>query len=119
MGLASWPNGRPWTQGPYVDSGGADDYIVTFAVPVYVNGQFAGVTGADVEVAALERHLAPWLVASGEQSMVINAERRVIVSNSAAHIVGDVLPASAAPQVAQLRPVGWRVASGGAGDGVS
>jgi DNA-binding FadR family transcriptional regulator len=105
--------GRPWTQGPFVDSGGADDYIVTFAAPVFVNGQFAGVTGADVEVAALERHLAPWLVASGEQSMVINAERRVIVSNSATHIVGDVLPARSDPRVVRLRPLGWSVAPGG------
>lgn len=81
---------QPWAYGPYVDYGGVDDYIITVDAPVLDGGRFYGVSMADVLVADLEKWLAPWLAAGGESSL-LNAENRVIVSNSVRHRVGDVV----------------------------
>lgn len=104
-------DGSAWVEGPYVDHGGVDDYVLTFSAPVSSGGRFVGVTAADVLVAELERHLAPWLAASSAPRMVINLERRVIVSNSATNIVGDVVPADAALDVLPIGVSGWCVAT--------
>ena len=102
--------GERWAQGPYVDYGGVDDYIMTFSVPVIAGGRFLGVASADVLVADLERHLAPWLVAARQSRMLVNAEGRVLVSNSAAHLVGDIVAADLASEL-RLDYFGWSVAS--------
>jgi DNA-binding FadR family transcriptional regulator len=99
--------GGLYAQGPYVDYGGTNDYIITFSVPVLCDDRFVGVAAADLQVAAIERRLAPWLTNS-EPCVVINAERRVIVSNMVHHTAGDVLPLLAEAQSAIPR-VGWSV----------
>ena len=100
---------RPYAQGPYVDYGGTNDYSITFSQPVLLNGKFVGVAAADVPVASIERQLAPWLALSDRQCMVINAERRVIVSNAIDHLVGDVLPLVDGKDAKPVPPVGWSI----------
>ncbi len=103
---------QSWAEGPYFDSGGADDYLLTVAVPVSADGRFIGVAAADLLIADLENHLAAWLVESPSPRMVINADRRVIVSNSATHIVGDQVPTDIAFALHEVGALGWAILSG-------
>lgn len=82
---------QPWAMGPYVDYGGADNYIVTIAAPILRRKQFLGVAVADFQVADLERQLAPWLAMSEEVRLLLNWENRVIVSNSSTFSAGDLV----------------------------
>lgn len=84
--------GEMAAEGPYVDYGGTNDYTVTFATPVVSERRFIGVAAADLAVAAIERELAPWLVANKRAVVITNAERRVIVSNAPGARVGYFLP---------------------------
>jgi hypothetical protein len=102
-------NGRPWAEGPYIDSGGVDDYVLTFSLPAHNDGRFIGVAAADVLIADIERHLAPWLVASLRQIMIINQEGRVIMSNTATLIVGDVVSATPGFDMSPIGDFGWRI----------
>ena len=108
--------GEVHAQGPYVDYGGVDEYVVTFTVPVRCGGRFVGVTAADVAVGAIERELSPWLASHPRTCVVVNAERRVLLSNSAEHIVGEVLRANSGLELAELSSVGWLVATSPAQD---
>lgn len=101
--------GKLWAQGPYVDYGGRDDYIVTFSKPVNVGGRFVGVVAADIAVASIEAELAPWLTMDSDVRIVISAERRVIAGSSANNVVGDVLSPTAGSEVEQIPEVGWSV----------
>ncbi len=105
-------SGRLAAEGPYVDYGGTNDYTVTFAAPVVCEGRFLGVAAADLAVAAIERRLAPWLAASDQACVVVNAERRVILTNAAHQRVGHVLPAAADLRSEPVGPVGWQLMSG-------
>ena len=98
-----------WAAGPYVDYGGVDDYIITVSCPIVANGRFLGVAAADLLVSDLERHLAPWLVQSGSTSLFLNAERRVVTSNTAAHAVGDVVHDTGAWTTKEVGRFGWIV----------
>ncbi|WP_375479766.1 GntR family transcriptional regulator [uncultured Jatrophihabitans sp.] len=99
-------------QGPYVDYGGVNDYIVTFSLPVLVEGRFVGIAVADLPVATLEHRLAPWLAGKTRETVVVNAEGRVVVSNSATYIVGDVLASTTGFQTQELPVLDWRVLLG-------
>ncbi len=81
---------RSWAYGPYVDYGGVDDYIVTVAAPVVADDMFWGICCADVLVSDLESWLAPQLAESPE-ACLLNAEGRVVVSNSISYGVGDTM----------------------------
>lgn len=98
----------PHAQGPYVDYGGTNDYSITFSRPVIRDGRFLGIAAADVPVASIERQLAPWLAFGERSCVVINPERRVIVANTVANTVGEVLPA-ACGDGEQVAPIGWSV----------
>ncbi len=76
--------------GPRVDAGGAEHYVVTMAIPV-VADDFVGVVGADVSMALFEEIFAPLLYNLDEDVLVVNAERRVVMSNSSRVTVGDRL----------------------------
>jgi len=102
-------SGRLYAQGPYVDYGGTNDYVISFSFPVILVDQFIGVAVADLLVATLEHQLAPWLAVISEPCVVINDERRVIVSNVADHIVGDVLGEARGATLAHVDQVGWQV----------
>lgn len=99
----------PWTEGPYVDHGGVDDYVLTVSQPVLSAGTFVGITAADVLVAELERHLAPWLLDLTRPHVLLNDDRRVVLSNSAGYIVGDLVPDGATQVIEEIGRFGWTV----------
>lgn len=97
--------------GPYVDFGGEDDYLITVAMPLSSGDRFLGVTAADVLVSQLESIFAPWLARAPGPMLLINAEPRVILSNSVAYHVGDVLSTTEDLLVYDVGMFGWCVAT--------
>ncbi|WP_199433847.1 cache domain-containing protein [Qaidamihabitans albus] len=79
--------------GPYVDYLCTDEYTMTFTVPVRANGAFAGVVGADVFVREFEHLLQPRLRGLPGRAALVNAQGRVIVSNSARQPTGSLVRA--------------------------
>jgi hypothetical protein len=74
--------GRRMVGGPYFDYRGADRFALTFAIPVVVDGVFAGVAGADVALAHLESELLPVLRRIPSRAALLNHERRVVTANT-------------------------------------
>lgn len=78
--------------GPFVDFGGLNSYsyTVTISVPIITAHGFAGVAGADILAGQFERFLL-----TGEQHRrpvtLLNADLRVIASNTSLHLPGDLL----------------------------
>jgi DNA-binding FadR family transcriptional regulator len=97
-----------YIQGPYIDYGGANDYILTFSLPAYIGDELVGVATADVQVAALEKRLARWLTMS-DGCAVVNAEGRIIVANLVRRMVGDVVRSRTAWRVLDVAGCGWSV----------
>jgi hypothetical protein len=85
--------GRRHITGPYVDYLCTDDYTLTFTVPVAAGSTFVGVAGADVRVFTFEKAVLPSLRAAGRTVAIVNAEGRVVLSNSARHVSGTLLRA--------------------------
>ena len=83
--------GRRHVNGPYVDYLCTDEYTLTFTVPAQRNGTFAGVVGADVYVREFEHVLQPKLRRLGSRAAIVNAQGRVIVSNSARLATGSLM----------------------------
>lgn len=101
----------PWATGPYVDHGGVDDYLVTVSVPIVREGRFLGVTATDLLAADLEGTFAPWLARAESPCLLLNAEDRVIVSNSVTHHAGDVARVTAEFHAVALGVFGWSLAT--------
>ena len=101
--------GEPTAMGPYIDHGGVDDYLVTVSVPVQHDGSFVGIMAADIRVASLERALSPWLARTDGIDIVLNAERRVLVSNSVSLEVGDIVPLEADLGLTEVGCFGWLI----------
>lgn len=83
--------GRRHITGPYVDYLCTDEYTLTFTVPVHRAGSFAGVVGADIYVRDVERALRPKLRPLGGHAALVNAQGRVIVSNSIRQVAGSLV----------------------------
>lgn len=83
--------GRRHITGPYVDYLCTDEYTLTFTIPVRRQGSFAGVVGADVYVREFERALRPVLRPLGSRAALVNAQGRVIVSNSIRQVTGSLV----------------------------
>lgn len=103
--------GRPEAIGPYVDYGGADDLVVTVATPLGDESRFVGIAAIDLRVAELERHFASWLADADGRLMLLNAEARVILSNTVEYNSGDVLPSTEGLSTAEVGWFGWSVVS--------
>lgn len=84
--------GRRHITGPHVDFGGTDSYILTFTLPVFAQEHFLGVVGADVLAAHLETRLLPVLIGLDYEVVLLNAEHRVIASNSPNRPSGTLCP---------------------------
>lgn len=91
--------GRRHVTGPYVDYLCTNDYTLTFTVPVLVGGTFVGVAGADVRVLTFEQAVLPSLRHGPKGATVVNAQGRVVLSNSARHVSGTLVRT---PDVAAL-----------------
>lgn len=103
--------GKPSVMGPYIDHGGVDDYLLTISVPVQYDGSFVGIMAADIRVASLERALSPWLAQAHGTAVVLNAERRALVSNAVSFKVGDVVSADAGLRLTEVGYFGWLIGS--------
>ncbi|MEV4602260.1 cache domain-containing protein [Amycolatopsis sp. NPDC049253] len=84
-------SGRRHINGPYVDYLCTDEYTLTFTLPVYRDGAFAGVVGADVYVREFERTVSRRLRSLGRRAALLNAQGRVIVSNSVRQATGSLV----------------------------
>lgn len=76
--------------GPYVDYLCTDEYSLTLSVPVLAGGTFAGVAAADVFVRRFEGAVLPALREVPGPAFLVNAEGRVVASNTASWIAGSV-----------------------------
>ncbi len=83
--------GKPHVAGPYVDYLCSDEYTMTAAAPVTVDGTFVGVAGLDVLIEMIERRLTPPLRALAAPLLLVNGVNRVLVSTDARYSAGDVL----------------------------
>ncbi|SFB51085.1 hypothetical protein SAMN05216266_11519 [Amycolatopsis marina] len=83
--------GRRHITGPYVDYLCTDEYTMTFTVPVPAPTGFAGVVGADVFVRECEHRLLPRLRTLPGRAALVNAQGRVIVSNSVRQSTGSLV----------------------------
>lgn len=96
--------------GPYVDVHGTGQYLLTFTEPVVADGRFVGVAGADVPVHRFEAHLLGRLGPQERAVLLLDEERRVVVSTSPRWLVGDLVrtPGEAGPGV-PVAGVPWRL----------
>lgn len=77
--------------GPYVDYLCTDDYTVTVTTPVTVDGEIAGLVGADVYVARLEQVLLPVLRDAPHACTLVNASGRIVASTDTHRPTGALL----------------------------
>lgn len=110
---------RPVLYGPYVDYSCSNHYVLTAVVPVVADQRFLGVAGSDLLVSRLEATVVPMLQAVPEETVIVNTERQVVMSNSARWIPGDRLAHHPLQHpegflvVHDLVPgVGWAIAAG-------
>ncbi len=74
--------------GPYVDTGGTNQYTVTVSLPVYADGVLVGVAGADLIAGSFETTLLRVLASRDQEVVLLNSQRRVIASNTSESITG-------------------------------
>jgi hypothetical protein len=109
---------RPVLYGPYVDYTGSDHFVLTLTLPVVHEGRFLGVTGGDLLMTRMEVELVPVLNQVEAETVVVNADRQVVMSNSARWIPGDRLRTHPLDDVSAFTVVselvagtGWAMAS--------
>ncbi|MBH3427134.1 cache domain-containing protein [Pseudomonas alkylphenolica] len=85
-------SGTSSVEGPYVDLYGTNMYVLTFTMPIFVQGQFIGVAGLDLSLHNVERMLVRSLMRLAHEAVLISADGRVIASNTANWLVGDLAP---------------------------
>jgi hypothetical protein len=83
--------GRRHITGPYVDYVCSDEYALTFTEPVFDDGTFVGVAGADVFVSRYESLTLPPLRSLQTAAALVNTQGRVIVSNTARLVTGSLV----------------------------
>lgn len=83
--------GKPHVAGPYVDYLCSDEYTITVAAPVHVEGEFVGAVALDLLIDRVERDLTPRLAAFGGDISIVNGVGRVLLSTSPARATGDTI----------------------------
>ncbi len=103
--------GRRHVVGPYVDVHGTGRYLLTLTEPVMIDGQFAGVVGADVPVRRFETHLLEVLGRVPDPFILVNDEERVVLSTAPRWLVGELVPAAGVPSghVGEIAGTPWRL----------
>ncbi|BCJ48235.1 hypothetical protein GCM10010168_25950 [Actinoplanes ianthinogenes] len=106
--------GRRHVTGPYVDYVCAEEYTLTFTVPVRAGGEVTGIAGADVTVGDLERTLRPAMRAAHATVALVNTQGRIIAGSTARHVTGSLIRdpqirAALGVRTAQALPGGVRV----------
>lgn len=87
--------GYPHVAGPYVDYLCSDEYTITIAAPVALDGEFVGVAGLDLLIDQVERDLLPRLRGFGDDLSIVNGVGRVLLSTSARRETGDSIRGAA------------------------
>ncbi|GAA1364992.1 hypothetical protein [Brevibacterium luteolum] len=82
-------HGRRNIHGPFVDFLGLDEYIITLTLPLTVDSERIGVSGADYRCRDLDLHMLPILRSLGAPAVLRNSDSRVIVGTSAEYLVGE------------------------------
>jgi hypothetical protein len=85
-------SGSGSVEGPYVDLYGTNMYVLTFTMPIFVSGDFIGVAGLDLSLHNVERMLIRSLMKLDNEAVLISTDGRVIASNTANWMVGDLAP---------------------------
>lgn len=85
--------------GPYVDFLGFEEYILTFAAPFSVHGNFTGVAACDIRIKDLEPLIMPNLRVIPGDAALVNASNRVILGNSGMYLVGERIKSGSADQL--------------------
>lgn len=85
-------SGNSSVEGPYVDLYGTNMYVLTFTMPIFVQDRFIGVAGLDLSLHNVERMLVRSLMRLEHEAVLISADGRVIASNTANWLVGDLAP---------------------------
>ncbi|MBH0116729.1 hypothetical protein I6E52_07695 [Salinibacterium sp. NG253] len=83
--------GRGHVAGPYVDYLCSDEYTITIAAPVHIDGTFVGVAGLDLLIDSVERQLLPKLAELGDNVTLVNSVGRVVISTDPRHATGDAV----------------------------
>ncbi|MBS7663595.1 PDC sensor domain-containing protein [Pseudomonas lalucatii] len=79
-------------EGPYVDLYGTNMYVLTFTMPIIVDDRFIGVAGLDLSLHNVEKMLIRSLMCLANEAVLISTEGRIIASNTANWMVGDLAP---------------------------
>ncbi|MEY9968624.1 hypothetical protein ABIA33_006708 [Streptacidiphilus sp. MAP12-16] len=101
--------GERAVSGPYVDYLCSDEYSLTLAVPVRLDGVFSGVAAADVYLRHFEAAAGPALAGIPGPAYLVNPRGRVAASNTPAHLAGSLvrdLDAASARGELLLHPCG-------------
>ncbi|MCU1717161.1 cache domain-containing protein [Pseudomonas sp. 5P_3.1_Bac2] len=100
--------GKSVVEGPYIDLYGTNMYVLTFTVPMYVQGRFIGVAGLDLSLHNVERLLIQSLMRLENEALLLAADGRVIASNTPNWMIGDLAQSllQLAPELAERRPLG-------------
>ncbi|AMB57636.1 cache domain-containing protein [Microterricola viridarii] len=98
--------GASHVAGPHVDYLCSDEYTVTVAAPVHIDGDFVGVAGLDMLIDSVERQLMPRLSALDAPVTLVNGVGRVIVSTDAGHTTGDAVRGGRLAELARTRCAG-------------
>ncbi|MDQ0765388.1 cache domain-containing protein [Streptomyces canus] len=101
--------GQRAVSGPYVDYLCSDEYSLTLAAPVVMDGVFAGVAAADVYLRHFEAAVGPALRRIESPAFLVNPRGRVTASNTATQLAGSLvrdLDSAAARGEVVLHPCG-------------
>ncbi|MFE9727938.1 hypothetical protein ACFYQ5_31345 [Streptomyces sp. NPDC005794] len=82
--------GQRAVAGPYVDYLCSDEYSLTLAAPVTVEGRFTGVAAADIYLRRFEAVVMPLLQRLPGPARLVNARGRVASSTDPRHLVGSL-----------------------------
>ncbi|MGL5852918.1 MAG: cache domain-containing protein [Phycicoccus sp.] len=103
-------SGNRFVCGPYVDVHGTGRYVLTLTEPLRHSGQFVGVVGADVPVAAFENAVLREVGRAREPFVLLSQERRVVLSATTRWLVGQLVPEADLPGPGVAVPgVPWAV----------
>lgn len=94
--------GEAHVAGPYVDYLCSDEYTITVASPVLLDGAFVGVAGLDLLIDEVERDLTPQLARLGDDVSVVNGIGRLLLSTSSRRETGDTIRGDALDGLARF-----------------
>ncbi|WP_396899330.1 cache domain-containing protein [Mycolicibacterium sp.] len=97
--------GHAVTTGPYIDVGGIDVCTITLGIPLKAASGGTAVIGADLSIPGLEALLLRTLRTRRHEVVLLAANERVVVSNSARHVTGSRLRLADSERVEHSVPV--------------